>query len=128
MILSFLNILEWNNNYLVSICYSYLFVSRFRNAPSIFSNKDWVKKSLPSLQDLIKRLGTILIDMADERNIVNMWSASLWQVLHLPHMNGLKFFKLEEFPPTPVCRYNLVSKRCFMCFLIATSQRLFKQW
>ncbi len=32
-----------------------------------------------------------------------------------------------EFSPTPVCRYNRVSKRCFMCFLITTSPGLFKK-
>ncbi len=33
----------------------------------------------------------------------------------------------KESSPTPVCHYNLVSKRCFTWFLITTSQRLFKK-
>jgi len=33
----------------------------------------------------------------------------------------------KEFSATRVCRYNLVSKRCFTYFLIRNSQRLFKK-
>jgi hypothetical protein len=33
----------------------------------------------------------------------------------------------KGFSPIPVCRYNLVRKRCFTYFLITNSQRLFRK-
>jgi len=37
----------------------------------------------------------IFFNETDERNIVNMWSEILRQVLDSSHINGLKFFELE---------------------------------